>query len=262
MSGGRAVTRGGAARQRAAFTLPEALVAGALFLVIAASFFFAWSGSRREEELASLHLSMLENASLAMMQLRNDLREMVVLSYTAVEGISLKTAQSPSGIMLRQGGLTRQTGGAFMLVEYRLVDAPSKSGAPRFHLQRTRRTSDGSPLPFGGKTRDTTVFTQFTLADAYFAYLPPRLKPNDPHGDDHVVHVSFTVVSDTGRAGSDTYGEKSMLLTQVMRFLKPPDPRNFGMVLEVPGLEQLPGDAVSSALGAPAPLPAFEDGAS
>ena len=47
-----------------------------LFLTLVAACAFAWSGARKEEELASVHVSMLEGAALSMQQLRTDLREM------------------------------------------------------------------------------------------------------------------------------------------------------------------------------------------
>lgn len=246
-------------RTRAGFTLPEALVAGAMFLAIAAAFFFTWSGARREEELASLHLSLLENASLALGQLRADLREMVVLSYAPVEGTSLKVSTDGSAIMLRQGGITPDPAGPCVIVEYRLAEAASVAGLPRYHLVRTRRTSNGAVLPFHGGRRESTEYKTFLLAGAQFDYLPPRLKPGDPHGDDHVVHVAFKVVSDAGRADGDAMGEKTMLLTQVMRFLKPPNPREFAYVLNVPGLETPPVDVLSGALAPVTPLPPFEE---
>ena len=251
-------------RKRAGFTLPEALVAGAMFLCIAAAFFFTWSGSRREEELAALHLSMLESAAVAMQQLRTDLREMVVLStMPTVEGASLRVSPDGSALMLRQGALGDQIASPFMLVEYTLAQTPSHSGAIRYHLVRTRRTSNGSALPGEPgrrESRERTEFRTFTLAGASFNYLPPRPGTDPRHGDDHVIHVTFQVVSETGQAnGPDNFSEKTMLLTQVMRFLKPPHPRTFAQPLNVPGLEEPPQDVTSESLAELSPLPAFEE---
>ena len=247
-------------RTRAGFTLPEALVAGGMFLCIAAAFLFTWSGTRREEELASLHLSMLESAAVAMQQLRTDLREMVVISTAPeVEGTSLRVSQRGDALLLRQGLLGNDASSAFQVVAYDLVPAPTRSGAPRFHLRRTLRSSDGSPLP-GPSARDVKVFRTFTLAEASFNYLPPRPGTDRAQGDDHVIHVTFRVVSEGGRAGAaDLGGEKTMLLTQVLRFLKPPHPRDFALPLTAAGLEAPPVDVLSTAIAPPALLPALEE---
>lgn len=244
--------------KRSGFTLPEALVAGGMFLCIAAAFFFTWSGSRKEEELAALHLSMLESAALAMQQLRTDMREMVVVATSpTVEGTSLRVSQG--ALMLRGESLGDQPTDPCMLIEYTTVPAPSKSGAARFHLQRTRRVSDGSPLPGAAGPREVKVFRTFTLAEVGFNYLPQQ-GSDRAVGDDHVLHISFKVVSDSGRAGSDDVnGEKSMLLTQVLRFLKAPSPRDFAQPINIPGLEVAANDIVSEALAPLPPLPAIEE---
>lgn len=247
-------------RKRTGFTLPEALVAGAMFLCIAAAFFFTWNGSRREEELASLHLSMLESAALAMQQLRTDLREMVVICTAAVDGTSLRVTPSGDALMLRQELLGDQPTSPCAVVQYTTIPAATRSGQPRFHLQRTRRTSDGSNLPGGASPRDVKVFRTFTLKGVSFNYLHTQQGSDPTQGDAHLIHATFQVVSDTGRASAaDPFGEKSMLLTQVLRFLKPPHPDAFAQIINVPGLEVPPQDVVSDAITELPPLPAIEE---
>jgi type II secretory pathway pseudopilin PulG len=250
-----------AGRRRAGFTLTEALVAGGIFLAIAAAFLFSWSGARREEELASLHLSLMEAASMAMQQVRTDLHGMLVFSHIpAVEGSSFRISRDARSIRLRHSALSLDPAAPFAMIEYGLTPAPSRSGAPRYHLTRTLTTTDGSPLPRLGRPRDEKVFRTFSLADAAFNYLGPRLRPGDPSGDDHVLHVTFQLVSDGGRAGQDdAFAEKTMVLTQVMRFLKPPHPRAVAEPILVAGLEQPPQDVLSEAFVAVPALPAFQE---
>lgn len=225
-------------RQRGGFTLPEALVAGAMFLCIAGAFHFTWAGARREEDLASQHLSMLESAAVAMQALRTDLREMVVISTApAVEGTSLRVSRSGDALLLRHGALGAEPDSPYLVAQYDLTPAASRSAAPRYHLRRTLRASNGSG------SRDVRVFRSFQLAEVSFNYLA--------QGDDHVIHVTFRVAADAG--------DKTMLLTQVLRFLKPPHPRTFALPLVTAGLEAPPQDVLSSALDPLPPLPAIEE---
>lgn len=240
-------------RTRSGFTLPEALIAGALFLVIAGAFWFTWAGARREEEMASVHLSMLESAAVAMQALRTDLREMVVVSTVpTVDGTSLRVSASGEALMLRHGALGQDPASPCLVVQYDLVPAASKSKDPRFHLRRTLRTSDGSGLPGGAGAREERVFKTFQLEAVSFNYLPPRAGTDAAQGDDHVIHVTFKIVPEVG-------DDRSMLLTQVLRFLKPPHPRTFAQPLVTAGLETPPQDVLSAALEPLPALPAIEE---
>lgn len=225
-------------RRRGGFTLPEALFAGAMFLCIAGAFYFTWAGARREEDIAGQHLSMLESAAVAMQSMRTDLREMVVISTVPeVEGTSLRVSRSGDAILLRHGALGAEPDSPYLVTQYDLTPAASRAPEPRYHLRRTRRASDGKG------SRDVRVFRSFQLADVSFNYLA--------QGDDHVVHVTFRVAADGG--------DQTMLLTQVLRFLKPPHPRTFALPLVTAGLETPPRDVLSSALDPLPPMPAIEE---
>lgn len=198
-------------------TLVEALIAGALLVVILGALAFATSGARRSESLAALHLGLMESVALAMHQLRTDLRQLAFVPGKPLATHSLRLGNDYQSLIMRRSsphGIGNSAlGSSMVLVEYRLV--PAKR-ADRFHLLRIERTASGANLPGKNVAREERLYRSFTLASAEFLYREDDVK------DDRVLHVAFRVVSDAGpMPGWGPFREKELLLTNVLSVLRP-----------------------------------------
>jgi type II secretory pathway component PulJ len=263
------------------FTLVEALIGGALFLVVLGALLYTMSGSRRSSELASLYLTLMENVALAMHQLRSDMRQLSFVPNQAIIPYSLAITDDPDpaarSLRLRRSTPVSLNGGvpgsAFVYVEYRLV--PADGRANRHHLSRTEWTASGARsglrpqtsrsaltggwgppaagLPGATRSRDTKVFRSFTLEDASFLY------KEDNAIDSRVLHVALRVVSDTGRVPDwGPFREKSMVVTNVLQVQRPEPAFGWPSLFAEPVLlqaERPPCDVLAPAARDAAPVP-------
>lgn len=202
--------------RRRGVTFVETCVAGALLVGILSSLAFAMSGARRSEGIATLHLGLMESVSLAMHQLRTDLRQVSFVPGKPVMPYSIQGGPDGKSIRMRRSShrVGAWLGSSFVVVEYKLV--PAEARTDRYHLVRSEFTASGANLPGKSVSREDRVFRSFLLASAAFSY-----DENDEK-DVRLLHVAFRVVTDSGpQAGWGPFCEKELLLTNVLSVLRP-----------------------------------------
>src|SRR5205823_2618755 len=120
----------------------EVLVALALFVVVAGAVTFAMMGARGEEKMANLYLTVMENAAMAIHEVRTDLRQAALVPGKPVNTHSFRVSQDGTILLIRRcadvTGPEEYAGAWFLLVEYRLVPTGLEPGT--FFLQRTEAT--------------------------------------------------------------------------------------------------------------------------
>lgn len=237
----------------------EALIGGAIFVVVLGALLYTMSGARRTSELASLYLTLMENVAVAMHQLRNDMRQLSYVPARPVIPYSLHIRDDidPASRTLR---LRRSTpaslnggvpGSSFVYVEYGLAVSDSRSD--RYHLARTEWTASGANLPGSTRSRETKLFRSFSLKDASFLY------KEDDAIDSRVLHVALQVVSDTGNVPDwGPFREKCMVVTNVLQVQRPEPAFGWPSLFAEPVMlraERPPCDVLAPGARDAAPLP-------
>lgn len=227
---------------RRAFTLAEAVIGAALLALIAGGLLSLNTSARKGVQVAGLHLDLLEGATLAIHQIRLDLRQLAIFPQHPVPGYSVSIASDNRSLRMRR--TARMPGGAawfgssFVNVEYALVPLEGTKG--RFHLVRREWTASGAPIPGQSVSRREKRFRSFMLEDCYFAY------QKNSGNDDGALQVHALVV--TGE-GERTAGHiRTFLVSNVLEVLRPDegweDPAFVPRELE-PDCEHPPGDVLA-----------------
>ena len=271
------------------FTLPEALIGGALFITILAALLISMNGERRQSEMSGQYLSLMENVAVALQQLRTDLREIVLLPQRKVNPFSVRVSNDYRAVRFRHSPRVTGKGSAdaYVFVEYSLKPAPERPG--RYHLARIERASDGS-------FSEERVFRSFMLKDASF-HPKERWRGKGEPGqgkagggdraegrgegqgegrgegrggkrggfgghrpEHHVLHIALELVADQGGGGGyKAFEEKSQVVTAVLQVKKPHSPWLFAEDFTGPDSETPPEDIRCQGLNTVEALPAFAE---
>ena len=207
-----------------AFTLLETLIGGALFGMILGALLYLSTGSRKLEEAARLQVSLTQNISQALHTLHTDLRQLSIVPDHPIEGFSFRTSSDYHAILLRRSvpdeGTTAPTGSAFTFVMYHLV--PSGQGDDRFHLARIEWMASSRNFPGETVSRKEKIFRSFSLRWNGTTFLHRQDVGTPPR---EVLHVALDVVSDSMEARADgPFGDKSLVVTMVVRLIQPEAP--------------------------------------
>lgn len=196
---------------RRAATLVEALVAGAIALVLLAALTSTWSSTRAAQDVAGRQLERVEGAVLALHRLRMDLRQLALVPGQQVLGHSLTIGPDHRSLRLRRsapGFPGQRPGSAFTVVSYALEAA----GKELFRLVRTETTASGVLLPGRGTTREDTALRGAVLRDFTALYR------EDEARDCRVIHVALAVA---GSDGSAPGRPATTLVTSVFALQRP-----------------------------------------
>jgi len=211
----------------------EAVVAGALFLMVGGVLIYVFVHSRKVQETVNLYTTLLQNVTIALHAIRSDLNHIAIVSNEplipcALDKYSFKTYNSDRAILMRISSPVpidpKVVGSYFTFVAYRLV--PTEYRQDRFYLSRVEFTSSQKNLPGKNVNREEKIFKTFILRgnNTSFLYVPPD--PAKPDTKDlHVLHVALDVVSDTGPTPIEgAFSEKGMIITSVVRLVQPETP--------------------------------------
>lgn len=213
--------------ERRGFTLVEAVVGLAIFITVLAAVIFTFTGARREEKMAALQLTVMENAAMAIHQVRTDLRQAVFVPGQPVNTHSFKTSADGTVLLLRRSvqaeGLADYSGSLFILVEYRMIPTGIEPGT--FFLQRTEQSMGGN-IPGKNGPRDVHVFRNFMVASANFYYLgmEEMKSQRDPVSRaTEMLFVGLDVISDSGEEGQvQAFQRKHQAVTSFI-LITPPE---------------------------------------
>lgn len=209
------------------FTLLEAVVGFAIFAIVLSAMLFTFTGARREEKMAGLQLTVMDNAAMAIHQVRTDLRQAVFVPGQPVNTHSFKTSADGTILLLRRSaqaeGLADYSGSLFILVEYRMIPTGLEPGT--FFLQRTE-SSMGGNIPGKQVARDVHVFKSFMVASANFYYLgvDEMKSQRDPVSRaTEMLFVGLDVISDSGEEGQiQAFQRKHQAVTSFI-LIQPPE---------------------------------------
>lgn len=205
-----------------AFSLVEVCIGAAVLVVVMGAILLLLSGARRSETLGALYVDLLEGVSIALHQLRMDMRQLTFVPGQPLEPTSFRLAATSgpglAAIRFRRSSAgptaSQDLGSYFVFVDYDLV--PTGRGPGRLHLRRSEWTADGSPLPGLTLARQEHVHRSFALRDASF--LHPGI---DPSGRE-VLHVMLDVVSDTADLPDwGPFREKGLRMTSAIHLVRP-----------------------------------------
>lgn len=202
---------------RRGVTLAEALIAAAIGLVLMAILVAVWTSTSRAQQVADRHLDALVGATLALHQLRTDLRQISFVPGRPVEGHSLRVGADHRSVRLRRSAPTwpgQPPGSAFTVVEYALEPLDGS----RSRLVRTQWTASGAHLPRRAVSREETALRSTAVTDFTVLY------QEDEAADTRLLHIALEVTAAHGEHGRDGPGGAPRLLVTSAIQLSRPEP--------------------------------------